>query len=100
MFLPLPVVTCQDEDSTQYFEGATWYVGKCIQCSCIQGKINCSRIVVLLASFLLSTEVASELNMFIEHCNQMDYCNVANFMKKNRGVCHGKFIFLSTYGAL
>ncbi|XP_078357682.1 uncharacterized protein LOC144642574 [Oculina patagonica] len=78
-------VTCQDEDSTQYFEGATWSVGKCVQCSCIQGKINCSRKVVLLASFL-SSQVASG-NTFIEHCNQTDYCNVANFMKKNRGVC-------------
>ncbi|XP_020603383.1 uncharacterized protein LOC110042360 [Orbicella faveolata] len=35
--------TCQDEDSNQYFEGATWSVGKCIECRCVQCKIQCSR---------------------------------------------------------
>ena len=95
MFLPSLEVTCQDEDSTQYFEGATWSVGKCVQCSCIQGKINCSRKVVL-ASFLPSTQkiqVASE-NTFIENCSQSNNCNVANFTKRSNGKCNGKFFFV------
>ena len=93
MSLPFPEVTCQDENSIQYFEGATWSVGKCMQCSCKQGVINCSREVVL-ASFLVFThkiQIASETT-FKEHCNQTD-CNVANFVRRNYGVCHGKFFF-------
>ncbi len=91
MFLPLPEVTCQDEDSVQYFEGATWSVGKCVQCSCIQGRIHCSRKIAM-ASFLLFTpksQIGNKIT-FTEHCNQSD-CNVANFKKMNYGVCHGKF---------
>ncbi|KAL9982816.1 hypothetical protein ACROYT_G004923 [Oculina patagonica] len=81
-------VTCQDEDSIQYFEGAKWSVGKCMQCRCSQGKIHCSRKLVL-ASFLVFTnniQLASEIT-FTEHCDQGE-CNVANFMKRNNGVCH------------
>ncbi|KAL9982928.1 hypothetical protein ACROYT_G005043 [Oculina patagonica] len=81
-------VTCQDEDSIQYFEGATWSVGKCMQCSCNKGKIYCSRKIVL-ASFLLfttKTQIGSKIT-FTEHCNQSD-CNVATFMKISYGVCH------------
>ncbi|KAJ7385556.1 hypothetical protein OS493_015134 [Desmophyllum pertusum] len=61
--------------------------GKCIECRCKQGKIRCSRKVTL-ASFLYLTheiKLASE-NTFTEHCNQAE-CNVANFMKRNNGVC-------------
>ena len=98
LMFPLSEVTCQDEDSIQYFEGATWSVGQCMQCSCIRGKINCKRKLIL-ASFLLFThkiQLASE-STFTEHCNQGD-CNVANFMKRNHGVCHGKFLFFLTSG--
>jgi len=90
LFLFSPEITCQDEDSNQYFEGATWSVGKCMECKCVQGKIQCSRKLVL-ASFLLFTQTiqnASEIT-FTEDCNQME-CNVATYMKRNNGVCHGK----------
>ena len=90
-FISSPEVTCQDEDSVQYFEGATWSVGKCIECRCKQGKIRCSRKVTLATFLHLTHEIklASE-NTFTEHCNQAE-CNVANFMKRNNGVCDGKF---------
>ena len=87
-FFP-PEITCQDEDSNQYFEGATWSVGKCIDCRCVQGTIYCSRKVVL-ASFLLFTQklqVANEVT-FTEYCNQTE-CNVATYIKRNKGICHG-----------
>lgn len=90
MFLLSPEITCQDEDSNQYFEGATWSVGKCIECSCVQGKIHCSRKLVF-TSFLIFTQKikkASE-NTFTEDCNQTE-CNVAIYMTRNNGVCHGK----------
>ncbi|KAJ7376737.1 hypothetical protein OS493_032792 [Desmophyllum pertusum] len=41
-------VTCQDEESNQYFEGATWSVGDCLQCSCYNGSINCTRELYVL----------------------------------------------------
>ncbi|XP_020631307.1 uncharacterized protein LOC110068269 [Orbicella faveolata] len=59
-----------------------------MECKCVQGKIQCSRKLVL-ASFLLFTQTiqkASEIT-FTEDCNQME-CNVATYMKRNHGVCH------------
>ncbi|KAL9982927.1 hypothetical protein ACROYT_G005042 [Oculina patagonica] len=81
-------VTCQDEDSIQYFDGAKWSVGKCMQCSCSQGKIHCSRKLTM-ASFLVFTDkiqFVSDITL-TQHCIQGE-CNVANFMKRNNGVCH------------
>ena len=82
-------VTCRDEDSIQYFEGATWSVGSCIQCSCTQGKIRCTR-ELLLVSFL---QLGGQKPKFSDNCDQFK-CNVANFMKKNDGVCKGQFVTL------
>ncbi|CAH3158045.1 unnamed protein product, partial [Pocillopora meandrina] len=82
-------VTCRDEDSIQYFEGATWSVGSCIQCSCTQGKIRCKRELFLVSFLQLGGQkpavILNEPN-FSENCDQFE-CNVANFMKKNNGVC-------------
>lgn len=86
------VVTCHDEDSNQYFEGTTWSVGACIKCSCVRGKIHCSRTVVfvsflqLIAATQGQFSLASDQN-FTEHCNQTK-CNAANFMKANKGICN------------
>ena len=89
--LLLSVVTCQDEDSNQYFEGTTWSVGSCIKCSCAQGKIHCSRTAVLVSFLQLSglVIVASD-QTFTEYCNQTS-CNVASFVKANKEICYGKF---------
>ena len=84
-------VTCRDEDSIQYFEGATWSVGSCIRCSCSQGKIGCSRGLLLVSFLQLEGQKPAVLMnepIFIENCDQFE-CNVANFMKKNNGVCKG-----------
>ena len=84
-----PEISCQDEGSNQYFEGATWSVGKCIDCRCAQGTISCSRKIIL-ASFLLFTQklqLANEIT-FTEDCNQTE-CNVAKYIKRNKGICHG-----------
>ena len=87
----LSEVTCRDEDSIQYFEGATWSVGSCIQCSCTQGKIRCKRELLLVSFLQLGGQkpavILNEPN-FSENCDQFE-CNVANFMKKNNGVCKG-----------
>ena len=84
-------VTCRDEDSIRYFEGATWSVGSCIQCSCTQGKIRCKRELLLVSFLQLGGQkpavILNEPN-FSENCDQFE-CNVANFMKKNNGVCKG-----------
>ncbi|CAH3022119.1 unnamed protein product, partial [Porites evermanni] len=84
----LSVVTCQDEDSNQYFEGTKWSVGSCIKCSCAQGKIHCSRTAVLVSFLQLSglVVVASD-QTFIEYCNQTS-CNVASFVKANKEICY------------
>ncbi|XP_015780085.1 PREDICTED: uncharacterized protein LOC107357960 [Acropora digitifera] len=81
-------VTCQDEDGNQYFEGATWSVGSCMQCACISGIIRCSREVSLV-KFLELTPLENQrsLTVFTERCNQPE-CNVAKYMEKNTGVCH------------
>ena len=83
-FFSCPEITCQDEDSNQYFEGATWPVGKCIECRCVQSNIHCSRELVV-TSLLLTIQ-----NTFAENCSQAE-CNVATYLKKNSGVCHGKY---------
>jgi len=90
MFLCSPEITCQDEDSNQYFEGATWSTGKCIECRCVQGKIQCSRKLIL-TSFLLFTQTTQNAGetSFTEDCNQLE-CNVATYMKINNGICRGK----------
>ena len=91
MFLYSPEITCQDEDSNQYFEGATWSIGKCIECRCVQGNIHCSRKLVL-TSFQLFTQTIQKASetAFTEDCNQME-CNVATYMKENNGICRGKY---------
>ena len=81
-------VTCQDEDGKQYFEGATWSVGSCMLCACLSGIIQCSR-EVWLVTFLELTQPIGAVT-FTESCNQPE-CNVAKYMEKNAGVCHGKF---------
>ena len=89
--LLLSVVTCQDEDSNQYFEGTTWSIGSCIKCSCAQGKIHCSRTAVLVSFLQLSgLPVFASDQTFIEYCNQAS-CNVVSFVKANKGICFGKF---------
>ena len=85
-------VTCQDEDGKQYFEGATWSVGSCMLCACLSGIIQCSR-EVWLVTFLELTPLKNQpigAVTFTESCNQSE-CNVAKYMEKNAGVCHGKF---------
>ncbi|XP_015753284.1 PREDICTED: kielin/chordin-like protein [Acropora digitifera] len=81
-------VTCQDEDDNQYFEGTTWSVGSCMQCTCISGIIRCSREVSLV-KFLELTPLEDQpsFTVFTEWCNQPE-CNVAKYMEKNAGVCH------------
>ena len=83
-------VTCQDEDSNQYFEGATWSVGECMKCSCLVGTIRCSRKVVYVTFLNLTPKngLASDLN-FDEDCSQPK-CNVAEYMRTNKGICNGE----------
>ncbi|XP_015780086.1 PREDICTED: kielin/chordin-like protein [Acropora digitifera] len=78
-------VTCQDEDGNQYFEGATWSVGSCMQCACVSGIIQCSRVVSLVSFLKLNQPIGAVT--FTESCNQSE-CNVAKYMEKNAGVCH------------
>ena len=80
-------VTCQDEDGNQYFEEATWSVGSCMHCACISGIMQCSREVSLV-TFLENQPIGAVT--FTQRCNQPE-CNVAKYMEKNAGVCHGKF---------
>lgn len=62
-----------------------------MQCACISGIIRCSREVSLV-KFLELTPLENQrsLTVFTEWCNQPE-CNVAKYMEKNTGVCHGKF---------
>ena len=73
-------VLCQDEEGNAYFDGATWTVGDCIGCRCDKGIISCSRQIM----FITSDDVKTE------HCNQT-VCNVATFVKTNKGICKGKY---------
>ena len=61
-------------------------------CECISGVIRCSR-EVLLVKFLELTPLENQpsLTVLNEWCNQAE-CNVAKYMEKNAGVCHGKFL--------
>ncbi|XP_068709170.1 uncharacterized protein [Montipora foliosa] len=79
-------LTCQDEDGLQYFEGASWSVGACMQCSCKRGSIHCSRKVVL-EKFLELIPLQNRRKSFTERCNQSE-CNVARYTEKNADVCH------------
>ena len=92
LICPFYEVTCQDEDGNQYFEGATWSIGSCMQCECTSGIIHCSRKVSLV-KFLELAPLENPLIhavTFTELCNQSE-CNVAKYMEKNAGVCYGKF---------
>ena len=63
-----------------------------MQCACTSGIIQCSRKVSLV-KFLELTPLENQLIgavTFTESCNQSE-CNVAKYMEKNAGVCHGKF---------
>ncbi|XP_068742843.1 uncharacterized protein [Montipora capricornis] len=83
-------LTCQDEDGLQYFEGASWSVGACMQCSCKRGSIHCSRKIVLekfLELIPLQNRRIGAQVTFTERCNQSE-CNVARYTEKNADVCH------------
>ncbi|XP_068709163.1 uncharacterized protein [Montipora foliosa] len=83
-------LTCQDEDGLQYFEGASWSVGACMQCSCKRGSIHCSRKIVLekfLELIPLQNRHIGAQVTFTERCNQSE-CNVARYTEKNADVCH------------
>ncbi|XP_068742841.1 uncharacterized protein [Montipora capricornis] len=83
-------LTCQDEDGLQYFEGASWSVGACMQCSCKSGLIQCSRKIVLekfLELIPLQNRRIDAQVTFTERCNQSE-CNVARYTEKNADVCH------------
>ena len=60
----------------------------------MRGKIQCTRTVVFVSFLQLTSSpvprLASDLK-FTEHCNQSK-CNVARFMKINKGVCNGEFL--------
>ena len=63
-----------------------------MQCACTSGIIQCSRKVSLV-KFLELTPLENQpirAVTFTESCNQW-VCNVAKYMEKNAGVCHGKF---------
>ncbi|XP_066029944.1 uncharacterized protein [Pocillopora verrucosa] len=67
---------CQDEDANTYINGSTWSIGDCIDCYCHNGVISCSKT--------LSVIISNDENT--ERCSQPD-CNVAAFLKANRGIC-------------
>lgn len=91
MFTFSPEKACQDEASNWYFEGATWSVGKCIECRCVQRKIHCSRKLVLASFQLFDRKIRKDDEItFTEDCNQTELCNVASYLKRNNGICHGK----------
>ncbi|XP_027057142.1 uncharacterized protein LOC113684043 [Pocillopora damicornis] len=71
-------ITCRDEDSIQYFEGATWSVGSCIQCSCTQGKIRCKRELLLVSFLQLGVflcESGDEIRSLGDRCDVKKDCN-------------------------
>ena len=70
---------CQDEDANTYINGSTWSIGDCIDCYCHNGVISCSKTLSVITSNEENTE----------RCSQPD-CNVAAFLKANRGICKGK----------
>ncbi|XP_066029938.1 uncharacterized protein [Pocillopora verrucosa] len=67
---------CQDEDANTYINGSTWSIGDCIDCYCHNGVISCSKTLSVITSNEENTE----------RCSQPD-CNVAAFLKANRGIC-------------
>ena len=69
----------QDEDVNTYINGSTWSIGDCIDCYCHNGVISCSRTLSVITSNEESTD----------NCSQPD-CDVAAFLKANRGICKGK----------
>ena len=73
---------CQDEDANTYINGSTWSIGDCIDCYCHNGVISCSKT--------LSVIISNDENT--ERCSQPD-CNVAAFLKANRGICKGKWLW-------
>ena len=64
-----------------------------MQCACVSGIIQCSREVSLINyKFLELTQLEHQpirAVAFTDSCNQPE-CNVANYVEKNAGVCHGK----------
>ena len=63
-----------------------------MQCACTSGIIQCSRKVSLVKFLELTPPEDPPIGAvtFTESCNQPE-CNVAKYMEKNAGVCHGKF---------
>ena len=63
-----------------------------MQCACISGIIQCSRKVSLVQFLELTPPENQPIGAvtFTESCNHPE-CNVAKYMEKNAGVCHGKF---------
>ncbi|XP_073235527.1 uncharacterized protein [Porites lutea] len=72
-------ITCQDEELNKYFEGATWSVGTCIQCSCQSGLIKCTRTISVSSSKNFEGRIT-------EHCYQTE-CNVARYVQENKAKC-------------
>lgn len=79
------VVTCKDEESNKYFEGATWYAGICINCSCHGGNIYCTKVVRVINS-------RNSEEIITEYCEQTG-CDVAKYVKINNGVCEGRLFY-------
>ena len=81
--VPIPICFSdalgQDEDVNTYINGSTWSIGDCIDCYCHNGVISCSRTLSVITSNDESTD----------NCSQPD-CDVAAFLKANRGICKGK----------
>ncbi|CAH3032747.1 unnamed protein product [Porites lobata] len=72
-------IACQDEELNKYFEGATWSVGTCIQCSCQSGLIKCTRTISVSSSKNFEGRIT-------EHCSQTE-CNVARYVHENKDKC-------------
>ena len=72
----------QDEDVNTYINGSTWSIGDCIDCYCHNGVVSCSRTLSVITSNDTNTD----------NCSQPD-CDVAAFLKANRGICKGKWLW-------
>ena len=72
-----------------------------MHCACTSGIIQCTRKVSLV-KFLELTPLENQpirAATFTESCNQSQ-CNVAKYMEKKAGVCHGKVSLLFVAGGI
>ena len=79
-------VTCIDEASNSYFEGAKWTVDSCTSCECRNTAIRCIKKISQVQD--IDGSSTEEKRHFVKDCQQPN-CNIAQFTSKNYGNCQG-----------